>query len=155
MWRIRGGSLREEPAIPEAGRTPLSMKCILMLALLSLGLLSSASAQSEQQIVVTIHNYAFETTQMPLQLHVPTVIHLRNQDDVRHDFGSDIFQNSYTRVESADAVTYGDSIGGVFVEPGADVDIRFTIEREGRYSFQCSIHPDMKGEIILLTVEAV
>ena len=112
-------------------------------------------AQSEQQVLVTIKDFAFQTTQMPLQLHMPTVIHLKNEDDVRHDFGSEVFQGSYTQVEAVNSIAYGQGIGGVFVEPGGNLSIRFTIDRPGRYSFQCSIHPGMKGEILLLSAGAV
>ena len=63
-----------------------------LLGLLVLGTFPQALAQPEQQIIVNIRNYTFETTQMPLQLHVPTVIYLKNGDDVRHDFGSLVFE---------------------------------------------------------------
>jgi len=87
----------------------------------------------------------------PLQLHVPTVIHLRNTDDVRHDFGSEIFEGSYTQVEAQYAISYGQGIGGVFIEPGGEVAIRFTIDKPGRYQFKCSIHEGMEGEILLMS----
>ncbi len=112
-------------------------------------------AQSEQQVVVLIKDFAFQTTQMPLQLHVPTVIQLQNLDDVRHDFGSEIFKGSHTRVEALNAISYGRDIGGVYIEPGGDVAIRFTIEKPGRYQFKCSIHAGMEGEILLMSVGAV
>ena len=112
-------------------------------------------AQPEQHVEVTIKNFTFQTTQMPLQLHASTAIHVRNDDDVRHDFGSSIFENTATRVENHGVITYGDNIGGAFLEPGQEAVFRFVIERPGRYQFQCSIHEDMKGEILLLSVGAV
>jgi plastocyanin len=132
---------------------------VLGIALVVVGLLAGllwqVEAQPEQQIVVTIKDFAFRTTQMPLQLHMPTVIHIKNEDNIRHDFGSDIFQDTYTQIEGPGVISYGSGIDGVFLEPGGQVDIRFTITRSGRYRFQCSIHPDMKGEIFLLSVGAV
>lgn len=116
---------------------------------------AQVSAQPEQMVEVSIKNYTFRTTQMPLQLNAATVIHVKNEDNVRHDFGSTIFQNSSTRVESEGVITYGDNIGGAFIDPGRDVTFRFVMERPGRYQFQCSIHSDMKGEILLLSVGAV
>ena len=112
-------------------------------------------AQSEQQVIVTIKDFTFQTTQMPLQLHMPTVIYLKNDDNVRHDFGSEVFQDSYTQVKAVNSITYGQGIGGVFIEPGGNISIRFTIERPGRYEFRCSIHPGMKGEILLMSTGAV
>ncbi len=89
-----------------------------------------------------------------LRRWVCTVIHLKNEDDVRHDFRSEIFQGSHTQVEGRDSISYGTGISGVFLEPGSEVDIRFTIDRPGQYQFQCSIHPEMTGEIFLVTVGA-
>lgn len=123
----------------------------ILVGTLCLGGFPSVLAQSEQQIVVNIRNYTFETTQMPLQLHLPTVIHLRNTDDVRHDFSSEVFDGSHTRVEALNAISYGKGIRGVYIEPGGDIAIRFTIEKPGRYQFKCSIHEGMKGEILLMS----
>jgi plastocyanin len=126
-----------------------------LLGLLMLGTLPQALAQPEQQIVVNIRNYTFETTQMPLQLHVPTVIYLKNTDDVRHDFGSLVFEGSHTRIETPTSISYGNGIGGVYIEPGGEVTIRFTIDRPGHYQFKCSIHQGMEGEILLMSAGAV
>jgi len=126
-----------------------------LLGLLLLGTLPQAMAQPEQQIIVNIRNYTFETTQMPLQLHIPTVIYLKNMDDVRHDFGSLVFEGSHTRIETPTAISYGNGIGGVYIEPGGEVSIRFTIDRPGRYQFKCSIHEGMEGEILLMSAGAV
>lgn len=127
----------------------------LLLGLLMLGTLPQALAQPEQQIIVNIRNYTFETTQMPLQLHVPTVIYLKNGDDVRHDFGSLIFEGSHTRIETPTSIAYGNGIGGVYIEPGGEVSIRFTIDQPGHYQFKCSIHKGMEGEILLMSAGAV
>lgn len=131
------------------------MVALVVGGILVWGWLGLAGAQPEQQVEVSIKDFAFHTTQMPLQLNAATVIHVRNNDPVRHDFGSSIFSHTSTRVESTGIVTYGEDIGGVFLDPGQEVVFRFVIERPGRYQFQCSIHPDMKGEILLLSVGAV
>lgn len=126
-----------------------------IVSCLTIGLLSQVDAQSEQQIIVTIKDFTFRTTQMPLQLHTPTVIHIKNDDKIRHDFRSEIFHDNYTEVQGVGNVSYGKGIEGIQVDPGAQVDIRFAIDRPGRYRFHCSIHPDMHGEILLVTVGAV
>ena len=120
-----------------------------------LALIPQVLAQSEQQVIVTIKDFAFQTTQMPLQLHMPTVIHVKNDDKVRHDFGSEVFQGNYTQVEAVNSIAYGQGIGGVFIEPGGEISIRFTINQPGRYEFRCSIHPKMKGEILLMSAGSV
>jgi plastocyanin len=60
-----------------------------------------------------------------------------------------------TKVESGGVISYGRGIGGVFLDSKRDAMIRFMLERPGRYEFRCSIHPSMKGELLLLNVEAV
>ncbi len=112
-------------------------------------------AQAVQHVQVTIKDFTFITNQVPLQLSVPTLITIRNEDQVRHNFGSSVFQRSLTQVEHGGVTSYGHGIEGVFLDPGEAVAIRFTIVRPGRYEFRCSIHQDMKGELLLLSVDAV
>ena len=129
---------------------------VFMAGCLVLGLFAHTDAQSEQRIVVTIQDATFVLTkQIPLRLGVPTVISIRNVDRERHDFGSAMFDGVSTKVESSGVISYGRGIGGVFVDPKRDAVIRFVLERPGRYEFRCSIHPTMKGELLLLNVEAV
>jgi plastocyanin len=129
---------------------------VLLTACLVLGLFLHSEAQSEQKVDVTIKDYAFVLTkQIPLRLGVPTVISIRNIDRERHDFGSAMFDGVSTKVESGGVISYGRGIGGVFLDSKRDAVIRFTLDRPGRYEFRCSIHPNMKGELLLLNVEAV
>ena len=114
-----------------------------------------SSAQLQQDVYVTIEGYTFRTTQMPLQLNAETIIHIKNMDDVRHNFGSDMFLNTLTHVESNGVVTYGKGIEGTYLDPSQSASIRLILDHPGRFQFQCSIHKDMKGEILLLTVDAV
>ncbi|GMV49606.1 MAG: cupredoxin domain-containing protein [Nitrospira sp.] len=120
-----------------------------------LALCSQGGAQAEQRIEVTIKDFAFVTKQVPLRLGVPTVIAISNRDEERHDFGSAMFDGVQTRVESGGVLSYGRGIGGVFLNGRKEATIRFTMERPGRHEFRCSIHPNMKGELLLLNVEAV
>lgn len=123
---------------------------------LIVGLFAHAGAQSEQRIDVTIQDYTFVLTkQIPLRLGVATVISIRNVDRERHDFGSSMFNGISTKVESGGITSYGRGIEGVVLEPKRDAVVRFTLDRPGRYEFRCSIHPTMKGELLLLNVEAV
>ena len=128
--------------------------CIAALCV-GVGLFSQVNAQPEQVVDVRIKDFEFRATQMPLQLNAQTVIHIVNNDKVRHDFGSSIFTDTYTEVETGGVITYGRGVAGAFVEPDHDLTFRFVIHRPGRYQFQCSIHPDMKGEILLLSAGAV
>ena len=128
---------------------------VFMAGCLVVGLFAHSGAQSEQRIEVTIKDFTFVTKQIPLRLGVPTVISIRNADPERHDFGSSMFDGVQTRIESAGVISYGKGIGGVFLDPKREAAIRFTMDRPGRNEFRCSIHPNMKGELLLLNVEAV
>jgi plastocyanin len=66
-----------------------------------------------------------------------------------------MFQGIATEVEAGGVLTYGRGIGGVFVDPNDGAAIRFTVKRPGRYEFKCLIHPDMRGELLLLNIQAV
>ena len=128
---------------------------LLSIGFVLVGGMSPTSAQPLQEVKVTIEGYTFQTTQMPLQLDTETVIYITNKDTVRHDFGSDMFVNTLTHVESKGVVTYGKGVEGVYIEPGQEASIRLMLNHSGRFQFQCSIHKEMKGEILLLTVDAV
>ena len=122
--------------------------------IVSVGITPSGS-QTTQQIEITIKDFTFVTKQVPLHLGVPSIITIRNADKERHDFGSAMFDGVPTQIESGHAISYGKGIGGVFLDPKGEATIRFTMDRPGRHEFKCSIHPGMKGEILLLNVEAV
>ena len=128
---------------------------ILTAGILMASSLSPSTAQVQQDVHVTIQDYTFHTTQMPLQLHTDTFIYIKNLDEVRHDFGSTMFLNTLTHVDNNGVVAYGKGFEGVYLDPGKEAVIHLVIDKPGRFQFQCSIHQDMKGEILLLTVDAV
>jgi plastocyanin len=121
------------------------------------GLWGSApvESQSEQVVEVVIKDFTFITKQGPLQLGLPTVIKITNEDTERHDFGSTMFEGIPTKIEKDGVIVYGRGLGGVMLDPKRDAAIRFNMERPGRHAFRCSIHPNMKGELLLLSAEAV
>ena len=125
------------------------------LVLVSSAAVLPASAQPEQRVEVTIKDFTFITKQVPLRLHTPILITIRNEGLVRHDFGSLIFNGTMTQVETGGVISYGRDIGGVFLDPQRGAAIRFTLDRPGRYQFRCSIHPEMKGELLMMNVGAV
>ena len=130
-------------------------RLVFLVAIFILGSLVHAAAQTQQTVDVKIKDFTFVTSQAPLLPDAPTIITIRNEDDVRHDFGSIVFQNTSTEVESNGVVSYGRGIAGVFLDPNRQASIRFVIERPGRYDFRCSIHPNMRGELLLLNIGAV
>lgn len=115
----------------------------------------SLFVQSQQIVEVTIKDFQFVTKQPALRLGLPTIIHIRNEDTERHDFGSVMFEGIPVQIERDGVIVYGQGVRGVYLDSKRDATIRFEMSRPGRYEFQCSIHPNMKGEFLLLTVEAV
>ncbi len=128
---------------------------LLALGIVLMGGTGLPSTPSQQEVSVTIRDYTFQTSQMPLQLHTDTIIRVKNLDNVRHDFGSLMFFNILTHVESQGVVTYGKGVEGAYIDPGQEVSFRLVLDQPGRFEFHCSIHQDMKGEILLLVVDAV
>ena len=112
-------------------------------------------SQSEQVVEVMIKDFKYVTKQGGLRLGFPTVIKIRNEDAERHDFGSTMFEGLPTQIEKDGVSVYGRGVGGVFLNPKRDAVIRFEMSRPGRYEFRCSIHPNMTGELLLLSAEAV
>jgi plastocyanin len=112
-------------------------------------------AQSEQVVEVTIKDFKFVTKQNVLRLGFPTVIKVRNEDAERHDFGSVMFEGLPTQIEKDGVIVYGRGLGGVYLDSKRDAVLRFDMSRPGRYEFRCSIHPNMVGELLLLSAEAV
>lgn len=119
------------------------------------GQVMPAVPQSEQVVEVVIKDFSFVTKQGSLRLGLPTVIKVTNQDAERHDFGSTMFEGIPTKIEKDGVIVYGRGLGGVMLDSKRDAMVRFTMERPGGHTFRCSIHPNMKGELLLLNVEAV
>lgn len=114
-----------------------------------------AESQSEQVVEVMIKDFTFITKQRALRLGFLTTIKIINSDAERHDFGSTMFEGIPTKIEKDGVIVYGRGVGGVMLDPKRDAVIQFNMERPGSHTFRCSIHPDMKGELLLLSAEAV
>jgi plastocyanin len=128
---------------------------IALVAVFSLWVSQPVHSQSEQTVEVVIKDSTFVTNQNALRLGVPTMIAIRNEDTQRHDFGSTMFEGISTKIDADGVSVYGRGLGGVMLDAKRDAVIRFNMERPGRHTFRCSIHPDMRGELLLLSAEAV
>ena len=114
-----------------------------------------AGVPDEQRLEVIIRDYNFEVIhRTPVSLGGDTVVIVRNQDIVRHGFTSPAFAQLYLRAEGEGLASYGKGIEGFYLEPGKTLVIRLVLERSGRLSFHCDLHPDMRGELVLLDVPA-
>jgi len=111
-------------------------------------------AENEQRVVVTIKDFTFVAQSAPLLPGLPIMVTVSNHDEVRHDFGSVLLQGGPTEVEGNGVIAYGRGVEGVYLNPGQTAKIRIVSDRPGRYEFRCSIHPKMRGELLLLNVGA-
>jgi plastocyanin len=87
-----------------------------------------------------------------IRMGTPTVITLRNEDNVTHGFVSAMFVKLPVRGEGGIPVS-ADGRAGFHVDPGQILTIRFTPDQSGTLDFQCDIHPNMKGELLYLEVQ--
>jgi hypothetical protein len=110
----------------------------------------------EQRIEIVIRESTFLLTKpAPIRLGLPTIIVLRNEDIIRHGFTSPMLFGLLVHAEGEGIASYGKGVEGFYVDPGKTLVIRFTTERPGSYSFRCDLHPQMKGEFLMLDVPAV
>lgn len=128
---------------------------LLAVAIVGAGLAVAVSAQQPNSLDVTIRNYTFEFKGTVLKPNQPVVIVLKNLDKVTHGFMSPLLGEQQVEIESRGATTYGKGIKGLHINPGETVTIRFMPMKPGRYQFDCDIHPNMKGEILLLSIGEV
>jgi hypothetical protein len=112
-------------------------------------------AQGNTKVEIVIQNFTFEFHGGALQPNVAGTIVLRNLDKVKHGFTSPFLEEVDAKVVSAGVTTYGKGIKGVHIDPGESLQIELLPNRPGKFPFRCDIHPDMKGELILLSVGAV
>ncbi|HKT34278.1 MAG TPA: hypothetical protein VJR03_05565 [Nitrospira sp.] len=127
----------------------------VFMTVFGLVMVGSVQSEPEQAVEVVIRDFTFVTKQSVLRLGLPTVITVKNEDGERHDFGSTMFEGIPTKIEKDGVMVYGRGLGGVMLDAKRNAVIRFDMERPGRYTFRCSIHPNMKGELLLLSAEAV
>jgi hypothetical protein len=114
-----------------------------------------ATIPVEQRLEVIIRDYNFEIVhRTPVTLGDNTVVIVRNQDIVRHGFSSPSLPALYLHTEGEGLATYGKGVEGFYLEPGKTLVIRLVLERSARLSFHCDLHPEMRGELVLLDVPA-
>jgi plastocyanin len=128
--------------------TSLLLGCLLGAAW------TPAAGETEQKVEVTIKDSTFVASGVTLMPGVPVMVTIVNKDQIRHDFSSVVLQGHLTQVEGNGVITHGRGIEGAYLEPGKEAVIRFTTERPGRFEFRCTIHPTMRGELLLMNVGA-
>lgn len=109
----------------------------------------------EQRIEVVMRNYDFVLAH-PAQLRfgIPTVIILRNQDIVAHGFSSNAMAQLAIQAHGEGVAVHGKGIEGFHIDPGKTLAIHLVTDRSHRLTFNCDLHPQMKGELFVLEIPA-
>jgi hypothetical protein len=114
-----------------------------------------AQTQTEQRIELLIRDYDFILNRaLPIQFGVPTVIIIRNQDILAHGFQSSALPQLKIRAHGEGLSVHGTGIEGFHIDPGKTLAVHFTPEQGGHLTFHCDLHPQMKGELLLLEIPA-
>lgn len=111
-------------------------------------------AQPPQRVEVLIRNFSYEVQGGVIRPELPTTIIIRNSDQVTHGFTSPFLEETDVQVEINRSTAFGRGVKGVHIEPGQEVRIHFIPPRTGRFTFSCDLHPNMKGEALLLSIAA-
>jgi len=107
------------------------------------------------KVEIVIRNSTYEVQGGILRPNEASTIVLRNLDKIQHGFNSSLLAELDLQVETDGATVYGKGIKGVHINPGGTVRLHFIPTQPGRFSFQCDLHPSMKGELLLLSVGAI
>ena len=109
-------------------------------------------AQESREIEIVIRDSTFEFMGEVVSPNEPITIILRNLDTIQHGFTSEVFPNIRLKIESESGVVFGKGIRGLHINAGEVIRISFTPVNPGRYTFQCDLHPVMKGELLSFSV---
>ena len=142
--------------ILQRNRRPRLLLSVVVLSSIFLSADSSVlTALETGKVEIIIRNSTFEFQGGVLRPNEPGTILLKNLDKIQHGFTSPFFEEQDIRVESSGGIAYGKGIKGVYINPGETLQIHFIPNRPGSFSFRCDIHPNMKGELLLLSVGGV
>ncbi|HET8760126.1 MAG TPA: cupredoxin domain-containing protein [Nitrospiria bacterium] len=115
---------------------------------------TAGGEEPSQTVDITIRDSAFKVETRVLRLQAPIRIVLHNTDKIEHGFTSPGLAEVDVRVEAHGVVTYGRGIKGLYVGPGEEAAIIFEPHNAGALKFSCDLHPQMKGELAVLTIGA-
>ena len=133
----------------------IALACLVMFQAGPVTAIDSIDVAQEQRIEIVMQDSAFLLTKSaPIRPGLSTVIVLRNEDIIRHGLTSPMLFGLLVHAEGEGIASYGKGVEGFYVDPGKTLVIRFTTERPGSYSFRCDLHPQMKGELVMLNVPA-
>jgi uncharacterized cupredoxin-like copper-binding protein len=136
-------------------RAVLAFALLTPLMILDGWLCNSAQAiEVEIELIIRDSQYT-KSKWAPPPEGATVLLTIKNEDTIRHGFTSQLFHNLLIRTFSEGVQVYGKGIEGLYLEPGATIQLRFQVDRPGDYEFKCDLHPAMRGELFLLHVDVV
>ena len=131
---------------------------LLMWVLMFSGFSAYSADHTDQPIgvvEVNIRNSTFEFQGGILKPDQAATIVVHNLDQITHGFTSTLLEDLDVQVESNGIITFGKGIRGIHIDSGKTVRIHFIPNRRGKFSFRCDLHPNMKGELLILSIESI
>jgi len=110
---------------------------------------------SNNVVEIRVKNSAFDIQGGVIKTDRAATIILHNDDKITHGFTSSYFSEIDAKIQSEGVTTLGRGIKAIHVDSGKTVWIQFFPNHPGKFSFQCDLHPEMKGELLVLSIESI
>jgi hypothetical protein len=111
--------------------------------------------QPSGMVEIIIRNSTFQFQGGILKPDQAATIVIHNQDQITHGFTSTLLADLDVQVDSNGVTTLGKGIKVVHIDSGKTVRIHFLPNRPGKFPFRCDLHPNMKGELLVLSIESI
>ena len=131
---------------------------LLMLVLNCSGFSAYSADPTDQpsgMVEIIIRNSTFQFQGGILKPDQAATIVIHNQDQITHGFTSTLLADLDVQVESNGVTTLGKGIKSIHIDSGKTVRIHFLPNRPGKFSFRCDLHPNMKGELLILSIDSL
>ena len=127
-------------------------------ALIGMETVTSVRAEEPKKIEITAKDKEWKVSGYTLK-DAPTEIVVRNEDTVTHGFNSSLFKDAKVTVEGDGQLAKGKGPNVYRVDPGKMMILRLNTkpstgmdEGSATYAFWCDLHPQMKGEMFVLSL---
>ena len=140
-----------------------SISLVVPLALTTWGLLDLSimtpavrSEEATKKIEIVAKDKEWKVSGYTLK-DEPTDIVVRNEDTIQHGFNSSLFKDAKVTVEGDGTLAKGKGPNVYRVDPGKTMILHFTKpssnadEGSKTYAFWCDLHPNMKGEMFVVS----
>ena len=114
-----------------------------------------ADSRTGNLVEIDIRNSTFEVQGPIVKVDQTVTLVIHNHDKITHGFTSVSLPDLDVKIASEGVTTLGKGIKAIHIDAGKSVWIQFIPNQPGRISFSCDLHPEMKGELLILSVESI